>query len=80
MNRASYIVSGNLTRRRRAAAFNGRGWFAEIPKGAKWNRMTTGIHCKTEAHALAQYRRLQRGSRQIDRHGCGDKHAWKWDK
>ena len=79
--RKFYLVSGQLSfRHKTAATFNGSGWFAEIPKGKKWRSMSTGLYCRTKAHALAQYNRLQRGTRQIDRYGNGDRHAWMWDK
>ena len=79
--RKRYLVSGQLTfRHKNAASYNGAPWFAEIPRGKKWRSMSTAVWCKTKAHALAQYNRLQRGTRQIDRYGFGDRHAWRWDQ
>ena len=77
--RCRYIVSGQLSySSKTAASFNGKPWFAEIGT-RRWRSLTTYINCDTLQHALAQYNRLQRGRRQIDRRGPGIAEVFRHD-
>ena len=69
-----YVVTGGLWWH-----YNDRGWFADIPRGAKFKTMATFICCKTYRHALAQYKRLRKKDRQIDLCHKGKSKVIKYD-
>ena len=79
MSKTYYVVSGQLSySSKTAASFHGKPWFSEIGN-RKFRSLTTYVNCDTLKHALVQYNRLQRGTRQIDRRGPGIREVFRHD-